>query len=266
MTYLDPESPENCMIQLLPVISENLSAASASWLREFFDAELQKHMSFLEERGIQVPYNVEPPTFTQIATSTYIMYKQLMVPMDQDPSNTILDYQLMILFEYEYLQRLFSILDSVRCPAGRIEAVEFFAVVANDVGSAPTSTAPGGRREEWAAMTAEIIGSWSVTSSGFSAFMYRFNSDGTYEHSGTMESSLANLKVSLFETGTFSIQGDVLILARSGGTLIRDSQREQLGSATETYNWRITVDPYTGGGVLWLTYPDGRQQQFYEGD
>jgi tetratricopeptide (TPR) repeat protein len=113
------------------------------------------------------------------------------------------------------------------------------------------------------AQTIELIGEWSVTSSGFSAVLYRFKADGSYEHSGTMESNLANTKVVLFETRTFSVQGDLLTLKRRSGTLVQNARREQLGSKTEAYRWRITSDPYTGGRVLWLTSSDGQQQQFY---
>jgi hypothetical protein len=122
------------------------------------------------------------------------------------------------------------------------------------------------RPEEWAAQSTELVGKWSVVSSGFSAFIYAFGADGTYEHSGTMESSLANAKIVLFESGTFSVQGDVLTLYRSSGTLMQNSQKEQLGPETETYRWRMSLDFYTSGRVLWLMDSSGQGQQFYASD
>jgi hypothetical protein len=129
VNYLNPENPQICYIQILPIIPRNLSAASETWLLQFFDAELHKHMDIFARREIAIPYS-GPPTFTRVATGVYTIYKRFMLPV----GDTNFDYQLLILFKAGQLQRLSSINDVTRCKTGTIAAIEFFRSAAANAG------------------------------------------------------------------------------------------------------------------------------------
>jgi hypothetical protein len=129
VNYLDPESPSNCLIQILPVIPQDLSLADEVWLRQFFNAELRRQMSSFERAGMSIPYDVEPPLFEKSAPGAYFMYKRFTIPFGVER----LDYQLMILLKNGSLQRLFSINDIGRCRWGSIAATRFFESAANNI-------------------------------------------------------------------------------------------------------------------------------------
>src|SRR5262245_5647498 len=130
---------------------------------------------------------------------------------------------------------------------------------------AVTATTPLPPRAARAAEApAGLVGKWAVanTGDGFkSAAIYTFKAGGAYEMTASMESTLAALKVSMHETGTFSVDGGRLTMNRKGGTSVqkgRDSTREKkLAPETRPYQWRIVRDPIDNRRVLLLTNARG---------
>jgi hypothetical protein len=94
-----------------------------------------------------------------------------------------------------------------------------------------------------------LIGSWRSGN-----FQYTFKADGTYVYVGAMGGPMLTTRSS--ETGSYSVLGNKLILARKRGLITgSNGYRQDLGPESIVYPIGIGRSP--NGPAIQLTYPTG---------
>ena len=105
------------------------------------------------------------------------------------------------------------------------------------------------------AQATTLVGTWRSGN-----FAYTFNGDGTYVYVGAMGTSTMQTQIS--ETGTYSVSGNVLTVARKRGLITNtNNYRQVLEPEVTTFPFRAGNTP--SGPALQLIFPDGRGQVFY---
>lgn len=105
------------------------------------------------------------------------------------------------------------------------------------------------------AQTTPLVGTWRSGN-----FAYTFNGDGTYVYVGAMGTSTMQTQIS--EQGTYSVSGNVLIVARKRGLITNtNNYRQVLEPQVTNFPFRAGNTP--NGPALQLIFPDGRGQVFY---
>ena len=115
------------------------------------------------------------------------------------------------------------------------------AVTLVAIGLAATSTGP---RAQFGPDVLVRFSEWEIRH-GIRDERYNFQANGYYDYQQTV-----GLQPLAVESGTYSVQDDRLILRPTGGS-------------EKILRWGIGKDDLHSGPILYLTYPDGRQEFYY---
>ena len=97
-----------------------------------------------------------------------------------------------------------------------------------------------------------LVGTW--TSGNFAFTFFR---NGTYVYVGAMGTPV---EAKTSEKGTYTVNGDKLIIRMQSGMVTSGDYREDLKPETRVYRWRLG---YEIGRTLQLIFPNGSAQTFY---